>query len=169
LLCLFCLLTKPIFLIWIGSEKFNEMSEYVKWFSIFEFFFIFTIIPNYFLNASGHEKFNLKMVLMFTSINLLGIVIGFLILKTTVGILIGLALSTIIGMFILHYKMAKKFDESNKSTLNVALLFIPSFFGSGTAWFDSYSLKMLSFSLCMLSLYLIYIKLFRTDFKLLTE
>jgi len=169
LLCLFCLLSEPIFSIWLGTEKFNEMADYIKWFSIFEFFFIFTIIPNYFLNASGHEKFNLKMVLLFTSINVVGIITGLLIYKTSVGMLIGLAFSTIVSMFILHYKIAQKFNSNKKSILNIALLFIPSFFGSGTAWFDNYSLKLLFFILCIFSLYFIYIKYYKTNFKVLTE
>jgi O-antigen/teichoic acid export membrane protein len=145
------------------------MADYIKWFSIFEFFFIFTIIPNYFLNASGHEKFNLKMVLLFTSINVVGIITGLLIYKTSVGMLIGLAFSTIVSMFILHYKIAQKFNSNKKSILNIALLFIPSFFGSGTAWFDNYSLKLLFFILCIFSLYFIYIKYYKTNFKVLTE
>ena len=169
LLAVFCLLYEFLFTFWLGKEHYLQIANYIKWFSIFEFFFIFTIIPHFFLNASGYEKFSLKLVAMFTSINVIGMLIGYFVFNTSIALLIGLAISTIFSMFILHLMITKKFANNSFSKINLVLLFIPSLLGSGIPFYSNYSLKILFFVLCLLSLYLIYIKRFKTNFKLLTQ
>ena len=168
-LCVFSLLVEPIFSLWLGFEKYSQMADFIKWFTIFEFFFVFTIIPNYFLNASDHEKYNLKMIIMYTSFNLIGILVGLFLFNSIVTMLIGLVISTIISMIVLHFSISKKFNTKQKNISHTIFLFIPSFLGSGTAFFDNYNYKLLSFLVCMISIFFIYVKHYKTNFKLLTE
>ncbi|BDS09656.1 oligosaccharide flippase family protein [Aureispira anguillae] len=170
LLCLFCLLSKPLFTIWLGTEHYMQIKDYLRWFSIFEFFFIFTIIPNYFLNASGNEKFSLKMVLSFTGLNMMGILLGFFFYQTTIAMLVGLVVTTIVGMYWYHLNIVIQFDSSKQQRqLKLLLLFTPSLLGSGTAFFDVLYLQLLAFALCLISLYFVFIRNPLTNFKLLLQ
>lgn len=169
ILALFCLISGPLFSFWLGTENYFQIAEYVKWFSVFEFFLIFSSIPNLFLNASGHEKFSLKMVLIFTSINFIGVLIGLMFFGTLLAMVIGLAVSVIPGMYWLHYSISKKFDFANHSWFRLSLLFIPSLVGSGIAIFDDYLIKSMCFILCLISVYLVYFKQQKTNFKIMVE
>lgn len=166
-LSVFSILSKVIFSFWLGSENYGEIREYLKWFTIFEFFFIFTIIPNFFLNASKYERFNLKMTAMYTGLNITGMLAAYILFKDIQSILIGLTVTTILGMYIYHLQMDNKFYQSKYSFIKILLLLTPSFFGSGTAFFEDYSYKFISFILCILSIYIIFIKYDKTKFKLL--
>lgn len=169
LLCLFCLVSKPLFTIWLGVDNYLQIKDYLRWFSIFEFFFIFTIIPNYFLNASGNEKFSLKMVLLYTGLNITGILIGFWIYHTTIAMLVGLVITTIVGMYLYHFNIEREFAQQRNRHLNLLLLFTPSILGSGTAFFDVFYLQAISFVLCLVSLYFVFVKHPFTNFKLLLQ
>ena len=169
LLAFFCLISEPLFTFWLGEKNFAQMANYVKWFSVFEFFLIFSNIPILFLNASGHEKFGLKLVILFTSINFTGILIGLLASNSLLGMVIGLAVSIIPGMYILHYSVLKKFDKHPTSWFVLGLLFLPSFFGSGIAVFDSFPIKLVCFLFCVVSVYLVYFKQQKTSFKIMVE
>lgn len=170
LLCLFCLLTKPIFSIWLGTEHYLQLKDYLKWFSIFEFFFIFTIIPNYFLNASGNEQFSLKMTFLFTGLNLVGILGGFFLYHSTTAMLVGLVLTTILAMYFYHLNITLRFRQpKERQYFKLLLLFLPSLLGSGTAFFDNVYLQLLSFFLCLLSVYYIFVRHSFTNFKLLLQ
>lgn len=168
LLCLFCLISPTLFSIWLGQENYLQIKDYLKWFSVFEFFFVFTIIPNYFLNASENERFSLRMVVLFTSLNIAGMLVGVFLYKTVVAMLMGLVISTVLGMLIYHFFIGQRFAKSN-NVLELFLLFIPSALGSGTAYFDVYWLKLLSFGLCLISIYFVFIKYQRTNFKILIQ
>lgn len=168
LLCLFCLLYKPLFIIWLGLENYSHISEYLKWFSIFEFFFIFTIVPNHFLNASENEKFSLRMVLFYTSLNIVGILIGAFFFNTIVAMLVGLVVSTVLAMYSYHHFIGKRFS-GKADFVSLTLMFIPSLLGSGTAFFDDYLFKYLAFILCLISMYFVFIRYHRTNFKLLVQ
>lgn len=82
--------------------------------------------------------------------------------------LMGLVISTVLGMLIYHFFIGQRFAKSN-NVLELFLLFIPSALGSGTAYFDVYWLKLLSFGLCLISIYFVFIKYQRTNFKILIQ
>ncbi len=169
LLAIFSLISKPFFTMWLGQENYLEIEQYVKWFSVFEFFLIFSTIPNLFLNASGHEKFGLRMVLIFTGLNFVGILVGLFVFNSLISMVIGLAVSIIPGMFWLHYSVSKRFDKTRPSALSVAILFLPAVWGSGIAILDDWLIKILCFTLCLFSIFLVYFKHQTTSFKILTE
>lgn len=169
LLALFCLISEPLFVFWLGETNYLEIENYVKWFSVFEFFLIFSNIPILFLNASGHERFGLKLVSVFTSINFLGILVGLFIFDSLDAMVILLASTIIPGMYVLHFFISKRFEKPRTGFLEIFLLFVPSIFGSGIAVFDPIEFKLISFLLCSFSLYWVYIKQQRTNFKIMFE
>jgi O-antigen/teichoic acid export membrane protein len=169
LLATFVLLSEPLFTLWLGEENYLKIREFVKWFSVFEFFFIFNIIPHFFLNASDNERFSLKLVGVFTGINVIGIILGFYFGQSAADVVAGLAISTVFGMYYLHHAISLKFFEKKKINFEILMLFIPSIFGSSIVFFDNYWLKITLFLLCSLSIYLIFVKRLRTNFKLMVE
>ncbi len=169
LLSLFCLVSKPLFTIWLGADNYLIIADYIKWFSIFEFFFIFTHIPLIFLNASDNERLSLKIVVIYAFINFSGMLIGLFVFKSITAMLIGQAISIIPGMYWMYYIISFKFDKVNHNPFVLFSLFIPSFFGSGIAFFDDYVLKLICFVCCLLSMFIFYFKLQKTNFKIMVE
>ncbi len=169
LLAVFCLISESLFVLWLGETNYSQIAEYVKWFSVFEFFLIFSNIPILFLNASGHEKLGLRLVIIFTTINFMGILTGLFLYHSLQALVISIAVSIIPGMFVLHYSISKKFETVKMSILKLALLFLPSIFGSGIAIFDTMEFKLSCFVLCLFSLYWVYFKQQKTSFKILIE
>jgi O-antigen/teichoic acid export membrane protein len=168
-LAIFSLMSELFFKLWLGEEAFLQIKEMLRWYMIFELFFVFTLIPNNFLNASGNERNNLRLVLIYTSLNLCGILIGAIVFNSIEAMLIGLVISTIIGMYVFHKKVNSIFNLKTKKVVPLIILFIPSILGAGIAFFDSIGLKAIMFFACLLSLYLIHVRVGRTNFKLLLQ
>ena len=163
LVLVFSLISEPFITLWLGNETYLQIDVYLKWFTVFQFFFIFSIAPYFFMNASGQEKLNLKLVLMFTGVNVLGMLTGYIWYFTVEAILIGLSISTVIGMSIMHGVIECTMDK--KSPLfHLLLMFLPSVFGACSVLYDG-MWKWNWAILCLISLYVIYFKVFRTEFK----
>ena len=169
ILGLFCLSSEFVLSLWLGETNYLEIKEYIRWFSIFEFFFIFNVTPHFFLNAAGQEKFSLKMVAMYTGLNVLGMICGYIFFHTPTAIIVGLAVSIFLGMGIFQYQIDRKFTVLPNRAIRTIVLFIPSMIGSGIAYFDDYSIKLILFLLCLASIYLIFIKNQKTNFKILIQ
>lgn len=167
LLSLFCLFTELIFSVWLGFNSYPEIETYLKWFSIFEFIFVFSIAPHFFLNAADQERFSLILVSIFSSLVVLGMLLSIQFVNTPNALVISLPISVFIGMFILHYSIDRKFIKRKNGLSSTFLLFIPSLIGCGIAYFDDYTLKLTLFALSLIALYFIYIKQLKTNFKLL--
>ena len=165
LLAIFTFIAEPLFNIWLGSTNFQKIATYLNLFAMFEFVFIFTIMPNFFLNGSGYEKLNLKITLVYTVLNILGMLVGYFVLNSVTGILLGLFFTTIIGMFILHYKMDQLFQLSQKAFSATALLFVPSLLGCGIAYFDLWVVKTLFLVATIVSAFVFFIKKPKTTFN----
>lgn len=165
LLAIFTFIAEPLFNIWLGSTNFQQIAMYLNLFAMFEFVFIFTIMPNFFLNGSGYEKLNLKITLVYTVLNIIGMLVGYFVLNSVTGILLGLFLTTIIGMFILHYKMDQLFQLSQKAFSATALLLVPSLLGCGIAYFDLWVVKTLFLVATIVSAYVFFIKKPKTTFN----
>lgn len=149
--------------LWLGQETFLQISMYLKWFTVFQFFFIFSIAPYFFMNASGQEKLNLKLVLMFTGLSALGMLTGYIWYYTVEATLIGLCISTIVGMIVMHGVIETTLEKKSPF-IHLILMFLPSVFGacsvlSNGMWKWNWAI------LCLVSLYVIYFKVFRTEFK----
>lgn len=165
LLAVFTFIATPLFEVWLGADNFQHIANYLNLFAMFEFVFIFTIMPNFFLNGSGYEKLNLKITLVYTLLNVFGMLVGYFAWHSVTGILIGLFVTTIIGMFILHVKMDKLFQLSEQAVYNTVLLFVPSLLGCGIAYFDQWVVKLLFLAATIISAYLLFIKKPKTTFN----
>jgi uncharacterized membrane protein (UPF0136 family) len=122
-------------------------------------------MPNFFLNGSGYEKLNLKITLVYTVLNFVGMLLGYFVLNSVTGILLGLFVTTIIGMFILHYKMDQLFQLSQKAVYATITLFVPSLLGCGIAYFDLWVVKTLFLVATIVSAYVLFIKKPKTSFN----
>lgn len=165
----FSLVSELVFTLWLGEEVFIQLKEILRWYMIFELFFVSTLIPNNFLNASGNERYNLRLVFIYTGLNLIGILIGAIFFSSIQAMLIGLVISTIIGMYILHREVNDIFGLKAIGAVSLIGLFVPSLLGAGVAFFDSLELKLVMFFACLLSLYLVHVRLGRTNFRLLLQ
>lgn len=116
----------PFFIsLWLGADKLAHMNEYIKWFTIFELFFIFTINKYSFLNANGSEQLALRIALMFTSINAVGMVLAYCFIQKPEALPMGLAISSLPAMYLLHIMMGSAMKVRNNGT-NSMLLLLPS-------------------------------------------
>lgn len=163
LLLMFSLCGSQLLSFWLGSKVFVEIEIYLNWFLAFQFFFCFSIPSSYFLNAAGYEKLNTKLVLMFTGLNLIGMYGSYLIFGSLESILMGLCVSTSIGMYLLHLKIAETFSGKFE-VLETTKLFIPSIFGAISVFFDV-ELKILFIALSLFSLYATYIIRLKTNIR----
>lgn len=163
LLASFCLVSKYVLSWWLGEYMYANMTETVKWFCVFEFFFLLSITPNFYLNASGKERFNLKLVFMYTGFNLVGLILGLLLGDQVWHLVVGLAISTGVGMFWMHYFVNKRIESYKFG--NVIALLIPAILGSGIAVFDTLVYKVGFFVACLLSLYLLFFRFGNTNIK----
>src|SRR5690606_9479868 len=128
-LTIFGLIYPLLISLWLGPEKLSQMDGFLSWFTVFELFFIFTITKYSFLNANGDEKLALRIVLMFTSFNVIGMLIAYLLFKTSASIPAGIAISIFPAMYFLHVLMGKKLQIPNV-WLNSFTLLLPSTFAS---------------------------------------
>ena len=72
-------------------------------------------------------------------------------------------------MFILHYKMDQLFQLSQKAVYATILLFIPSLFGCGIAYFDLWVVKTLFLVATIVSAYVLFIKKPKTSFNVFIQ
>lgn len=120
-LIVFCMLYKPVFKLWVGDEKLEQMTSYIQLFTAFEFFYFLMIAPPLFLNYSGNIKQGTKAIYIVSLLNMTGLITGFLVTGTISGMLWGLLISTIAGMLIVY-------EIINQLVLKRAFLFDALFF-----------------------------------------
>jgi O-antigen/teichoic acid export membrane protein len=169
ILTIFALLSEPLFTIWLGTEHFLQIEAYLKLFTMFEFVFLFTIVPNFLLNGFGYEKLNWKLTLVYTLLNCIGMYGGYVFFQTVESILIGLVVTTIMGMFILHITLDHKFQLSKNSVVSTLVLFVPSLLGISSIYFTDWSLKIVLSLATIVSAYLLFIHVPKTKFNLLVQ
>jgi O-antigen/teichoic acid export membrane protein len=163
ILACFCLISGPLIHIWLGEEMYLNTLEIVNWFCVFEFFFLLSITPNFYLNASGMEKFNLKMVLTYTGLNAIALSMAYAMGTEIWHFVFALAISTILGMLIFHYFLNKRIKVYKLG--QIILILLPALIGSGVALSNTTEMKLVFFILCLLSLYLIFFKVYKTNIK----
>ena len=124
-LWLFSLSNQFIFTLWLGPEKYQHIKEYITLFIAFELFFVFTIVPNIYCNSGGYEKLFTKITFIFTSLNFIGMLVGYYLAGTINGLIWGLFISTIPGMVIQNIILNNKIF--NRSFIDEAVwVFMPS-------------------------------------------
>lgn len=165
-LLVFGLISGPFLKMAVSIDKYNHTIEYIKLFTLFELFFVYTIVPNSYLNAVGYEKFNFGIVLLYCTVIIIGMLTGYGVYKTAEGILTGVIASTVISVFIQNLVISKKiFAEKGWSA--TFFLFLPAIMISGCIISEMILLKSGFFILSLISLYLVFFRNGKIKFNLI--
>lgn len=156
-LLVFSMVSAPLLKMVISIDKYNHTVEYIKLFTLFELFFVYTIVPGSYLNAGGHEKLNFYIVLFYCTVIIIGILTGYKIYKTAEGILIGLIAATAIAVFVQNLIISKK-TFSEKGWAATFILILPALMISICIISEGVLLKSVLFILSLISLYLVFIR-----------
>lgn len=165
-LLLFGMVSGPLLKMAVSIDKYNNSIEFIKLFTLFEIFFVYTLVPNNYLNAGGHEKFNFVIVMLSCTVIIIGMLTGYAVYTTAAGILVGLIVTTAVSVFVQHLAISKRiFNESGWP--NTFILFIPAILISGNIISETILLKALFFILSLVSLYLVFIRYNRINLNLI--
>ncbi len=99
----FYFLSPFIIPLWIGSEHYLDMKDYLKLFIVFELLFAHTIMPFFYMNATGKERQITYLTALFCFLSysfMLAVLISTQNISWMIG---GMALSMVISMPILNY------------------------------------------------------------------
>lgn len=119
------LVYEPIFILWLGPDKFSKMGEYFRLFLIFETFLVMTIVPLFYLNGIKMLKFITSLELMYKTGVIIGLFVAFAIVPTAESIIIGQIIALIILIPVEYFLINNKilFSAWYKESL---VAFIPS-------------------------------------------
>jgi len=106
-LSVFYIIHEPFFNLWIGASRFGKIKEYVKLFTVFEFFYMLIIAPPLYLNYSNHVRSGTVIIFLTSIFNIAGILIGYFLYNSIPGILYGLIISTIAAAILVYVIMYK--------------------------------------------------------------
>ena len=165
-LLIFSVTCAPLLKMVLSIDKYNYTVEYIKLFTLFELFFVYTIVPNSYLNAVGQEKLNFNIVLFYCTVIIIGMLTGYKIYKTAEGILIGLIAATAISVFVQNLFIGKKIFTETRWP-NTFILFLPALLISICVISEAVLLKSVFFILSLISLYLVFIRYNRINLNLI--
>ena len=106
-LSVFYIVHEPFFNLWIGAERFGKIKEYVKLFTVFEFFYLLIIAPPLYLNYSDHLRSGTLVIFLTSIFNITGILVGYFLYNSIPGILYGLIISTMAAAILVYGLMYK--------------------------------------------------------------
>lgn len=101
-LSVFYIIHAPFFSLWIGADRFGKIREYIRLFTVFEFFYMLIIAPPLYLNYSNHVRSGTLVILLTSILNIAGILIGYFLYNSIQGILYGLIISTIVAAILVY-------------------------------------------------------------------
>ncbi len=142
-----------IFKIILGTQTANEVSDYVKYFIVFEAFFALSIVPAYYLNAVGHERIYLYYIFFFCALTLCSMFIAIHIFHTTVSILYGLISACAVSMFVLRMILSKILSGSYETSSCIVQI-LPSALISAFILCENPAFKAMSVVVAIVTLYL---------------
>jgi O-antigen/teichoic acid export membrane protein len=116
----FCIITflcveKPIVTFWLGPELYAKSIVYIRLFLYYNLFLLLNIIPYFFLNGTGHVKYNTLSELTTKLLNIVGMIIFFK-LWGTPGLVWGLIFSMVVATPI-KTSLTKRYALNEKSNL----------------------------------------------------
>ena len=106
-LSVFYIVHEPFFNLWIGADRFGKIKEYVKLFTVFEFFYLLIIAPPLYLNYSDHLRSGTLVIFLTSIFNITGILVGYFLYNSIPGILYGLIISTMAAAILVYGLMYK--------------------------------------------------------------
>ncbi len=92
----FLLLEEPILKMWLGNQTYENSIEYIRLFVFYNLFLVVNIMPYYFLNGTGHVKYNTLSEFVTKILNIGGMLIMANYLGIE-GLIWGLILSMVIA------------------------------------------------------------------------
>jgi len=165
-LALFYICYKPLFTLWVGSEKLLQLDDFVPLFTAFEFFYILMIVPPLFLNYSGYVNQGTRAIYIVSLLNIAGLIGGFAYAGSINGMLWGLLLSTVAGVIIVYELINKLLF--NKAFFSETLFFIAAAaLGCTVIVFPSYIIQVGVLFLVLLLSWSYFVKIEKTDIRLL--
>lgn len=126
-LALFYLIYEPLFIWWLGTVKFKLMHNYIRLFTAFEFFYLLMIAPPMYLNYSNRIKAGTRIIYIVSIFNIVGLVVGYLIMKSAEGIIYGLLVSTFVATAIIYQQINKILIKKSFVTETLFFLALAAF------------------------------------------
>ncbi|HEX6171009.1 MAG TPA: oligosaccharide flippase family protein [Chitinophagaceae bacterium] len=167
-LSVFYIVHQPFFNLWIGADRFGKIKEYIKLFTVFEFFYMLIIAPPLYLNYSNNVRSGTLVILLTSILNIAGILAGYFFYNSITGILYGLIISTIIAD-ILVYSIMYKIVLQRKLFWEVFVFLGFSVLASTLVTTGSYILQSAILAGIIVLLYLAFIKKERFSLNALFE
>lgn len=165
-LVLFFICYKPLFTLWVGSEKLLQLDDFIPLFTAFEFFYLLIIVPPLFLNYSGHIKQGTRVIYIVSLLNIAGLIGGFSFTGSITGMLWGLLLSTIAGVLIVYEIINKLFFK--KAFFSETLFFITaSALACVVIVFPVLFIQLGVLCLMLIFSWIYFVKIEKTDIRLL--
>jgi hypothetical protein len=161
----FSFIYTPVLELILGTDKFIKTEPFIRLFMLFELFFVYSIIPNYFLNASGHEKLYFKLVLFYCFAILTGMSLGYMFSRSADGLLIGMSFATGISMFVQDVIINDKVF-GKKGIADSLLLFLPAICIAASFVSPTPILKIALSLLSASVVYMIFFKFHKINFNL---
>ncbi len=165
LLCLY--LAYPfVFKLVLGKATAAAVSDYVRYFIIFELFFVLGVVPSYYFNALGHEKKYWHFTIFFAINALLSMSFFLWVYNKPIAVLYGLVVACITGTLV-EYILVNKTINRKFDIVQPLLMLLPALLVTAFILFNQPFIKWPAVIALIPALYFIYIKNNQTKFKLL--
>ncbi len=150
----------------LGKNTLAQVTEYVRYFILFELFFALNIIPGYYFNAMGQERKYFYLLLFFAILTLSSMWISLMIFHTPVAVLYGLVTACMLFVIVQNLMMNQIMPEK-KGWLRALLLLVPQVLTGCFILSKEPLVHWIALPAGILSLYFIYIRGNLPKFKLL--
>ncbi len=157
LLLAFSIISGPLLKVLVNASTYHHIMGYIRLFTLFEVFFVYSIVPGSYLNAAGYEKLNFGIILLYCIIIITGMLTGYGLYKTATGMLAGSITATAVAVVLQHLVVEKRVLATNHRLASM-IIFIPAIIIGGYILSDVLWLKLLLFLLSVCSLYVVFIR-----------
>ena len=109
-LLLFYYASPFLFRVWVGAPMAATMAPYIKAFTVFELLFAYTIMPFFYLNASGHERKAAAITLLYSAVCYLFMIGGLKLFGSPEYMVHCMSLSFCLTMPVVNYLVRKNLN-----------------------------------------------------------
>ncbi len=96
-----------VFGIWVGPDMYRQMAGYLKAFIVFELVFAHTIMPFFYLNASGRERIATMLTFLYCCMSYACMLGGLYFFKNPASMVLGMAAAMAVTMPVANYVTAR--------------------------------------------------------------
>lgn len=155
-----------VFRLILGNTTLGHISEYVRYFILFEMFFALNIIPTYYFNAMGQERKYFYVLLFFAFLTLGSMWGCLMVFRGPVAVIYGLTGSCIIYILVQNI-LVDKITGAKQGIGHILLQLLPHILIGCFILLKDSLWRWITLPAGILSLYLIYIRGNLPKFKLL--